>query len=91
MKIDQNLLQCAQINFENFEKAFPLAKKHPYYLIAKAQFDEGLGGPTVEETLKPHMKSTTIKFGSNGEPYTTDGNPFGISVDGKEIENREEL
>ncbi len=47
--IDVDLLRSAQINFENLEKAVPALSKHPYYVIAKAQLDEALGGkPAVE-------------------------------------------
>ena len=51
IKIDIELAECAKINFENLEKAFPLVKQHPFYLIAKAQLDESLGYGTVEEIL----------------------------------------
>lgn len=49
--MNEELALCAQINFENLEKAVPALRKHPYYLIAKAQLDEALGGRPVEETL----------------------------------------
>lgn len=49
--INEELLLCAKINFENYEKAFPIALKHPYYLIAKAQFLEAIGEGTVEDHL----------------------------------------
>lgn len=49
--MNKELALCAQINFENFEKAFPVVKGHPYYILAKAQLDEALGGKSVEEAL----------------------------------------
>lgn len=42
------LLHCAQINFDNFVAAFPLAADHPYYKFAKLQLDEGI--EALEET-----------------------------------------
>lgn len=36
-------LECAKMNFENFERAFPVAATHPYYMVAKLQLDHGLG------------------------------------------------
>lgn len=36
-------LECAKVNFENFEEAFPVAADHPLYKIAKIQLDHGLG------------------------------------------------
>ena len=42
-KINEELLRCAQINFENLERALPLLKSHSFYIIAKAQLDEALG------------------------------------------------
>lgn len=53
MPVNEELAQCAQINFENLEKDFPKVKTHPFYTIAKAQLDEALGGKTVEEVLAP--------------------------------------
>lgn len=47
----RDLAGCAKINFENFAKAFPLALRHPYFLIAKAQLDEALGEKTIEQSL----------------------------------------
>lgn len=49
--MDKELAICAQVNFENFEKAVPQIKSHPFYLIAKAQLDEALSGVPVEEAL----------------------------------------
>ena len=57
MEIDREGVECAKINFENFEKAFPAAGKHPYYLIAKAQLDEALGYKKIEESLAEHTPS----------------------------------
>ena len=55
--MNEELAMCAKINFDNFEKAFSIAKHHPYYMIAKAQLDEALGGrPTgeaIEAALSP--------------------------------------
>lgn len=47
-KTEENLRQgleeiaCAQINFENLERAFPMIKEHPFYKISKMQLDSGL-------------------------------------------------
>jgi hypothetical protein len=49
--IDEELIRSAQINFENLERAVPQLKVHPFYRIAKAQLDEGLGGKSMEESL----------------------------------------
>ena len=57
--INLDLAECAKINFENFERAFPVAKAHPYYIFAKAQLDEALGYGTVEEILKREQKKAT--------------------------------
>jgi hypothetical protein len=54
VSVNEELAFCAQVNFENFEQDFPLAKKHPFYLIAKAQLDESLGGDAVEDSLRPY-------------------------------------
>ena len=51
MSLDEELLMCAQSNFENLEKAAPIVSKHPFYRIAKAQLDEALGGMPVEEVF----------------------------------------
>lgn len=58
---NEELALCAQINFENFEKAFPVVKEHPYYIIAKAQLDEALGGQSVEKTLLPYVEKGKVK------------------------------
>lgn len=57
MKCNVELALCAQINFENLEKAFPIVKKHPYWIMAKAQLDEALGGKTVEQSLDEELKN----------------------------------
>ncbi len=49
--IDEILLEEAKHNFENLEIAFPVVKNHPFYMIAKAQFDAALGYTTVAEAL----------------------------------------
>lgn len=51
--MNEDLAMCAKYNFENLAKAMPMLLKHPYYQIAKAQLDEALGGPKVEDVLKP--------------------------------------
>ena len=56
MKCDVELALCAQVNFENFERACPQVKTHPYWMIAKGQLDEALGGPKLEDVLKPHSE-----------------------------------
>ena len=50
--INEELLGCAKINFENLERAMPMIKAHPYWKIAKAQLDEACGDGTVEEHLE---------------------------------------
>lgn len=60
-KWNEDLAMCAQINFENFERAYPAIKNHPYYLIAKAQLDEALGGKSVEESVELFKQNTEIK------------------------------
>jgi hypothetical protein len=42
-KINEELLLCAKINFENLERNFPAIRDNPYYTIAKMQLDDGLG------------------------------------------------
>ena len=64
--MNNKMAECARINFENFERAFPLALKHPYYRIAKAQLDESLGGKTVEESLGPVKEIGSIEFKEDG-------------------------
>lgn len=59
--MNRSIAECAKANFENLEKAVPMLKQHPYYLIAKAQLDESLGYSKVEDTLKPHHKITILK------------------------------
>jgi hypothetical protein len=54
--IDGDLVHCAQINFENLERAWPDVAQHPYYRIAKAQLDEALGGMPVEERFALDVK-----------------------------------
>lgn len=41
--MNEELVMCAKINFENFLKAHPAAALSPYFLIAKAQLDEACG------------------------------------------------
>lgn len=41
--IDIELAECAKINFQNLEDSFPILKRHPYFIIAKAQLAEALG------------------------------------------------
>jgi hypothetical protein len=50
-KIDRELVECAKINFENFERSVPQIKAHPFWKIAKGQLDEALGYGTLEEAL----------------------------------------
>ncbi len=54
--MNEELLLSAKINFENFERATPQILDNPYYIIAKAQLDEGLGGRPVEEVLAERTK-----------------------------------
>lgn len=60
--IDEELARCAQINFQNLEKALPALRKHPYYMIAKAQFDEALGGRPAEEVLVEALEAIADKL-----------------------------
>lgn len=46
--MNEELAICAQINFENLELAVPGLKQHPFYIIAKGQLDEALGGKPFE-------------------------------------------
>jgi hypothetical protein len=57
--MNEELARCAQMNFENLEKAMSAIKSHPYYIIAKAQLDEALGGASVENTLAAHRPKET--------------------------------
>lgn len=51
--MNQELLRCAQINFENLLKAMPILAAHPYWIIAKEQLDAGLEGrEMLEENLR---------------------------------------
>lgn len=50
--MDRELVLCAKINFENLERSMPIVTQHPFYIIAKAQLDEALGGPKVEDILE---------------------------------------
>jgi hypothetical protein len=54
--MDEELVRCSQINFENLEKAFPQILLSPYYRIAKAQLDEALGGMTTDEKFALDVK-----------------------------------
>lgn len=51
LEMNEELALCAKMNFENLERAFPAIRQHPFYVIAKAQLDESLGGKPVEEVL----------------------------------------
>lgn len=54
--MDEQLLNCARINFENLERARPDIAKDPYYRIAKGQLDEGLGGIKLEDRFALDVK-----------------------------------
>lgn len=54
--MDQELVYCAKINFENLERARPDIKTDPFYRIAKAQLDEACGEMTVEERFALDIK-----------------------------------
>lgn len=75
-RMNENLARCAQINFENVERAMPFISKHPYYIIAKAQLDEALGGMSVEASLAKHIPLPTV-----GLPHVADADdePHGIT------------
>ena len=49
--MNEELAECAKINFENLEAAVPFLKTHPYYVIAKSQLDEALGGRPAEDAI----------------------------------------
>ncbi len=49
---DFELLQSAQINFNNLENQYPIVRQHPLWHVAKAQLAEGLGGPTIEQSIQ---------------------------------------
>lgn len=46
---------------------------------------EDLVGPDLLEKIRAMQPKTlaAINFTKSGEPYTTDGNPLGVTVDGK--------
>mgnify|MGYP001602327956 CR=1 FL=1 len=48
-KLNQELLECAKINFENLVQFNPDIARHPMYVIAKHQLDEGLGYEVAAE------------------------------------------
>ncbi len=54
--VNEELLLCARINFENLEKSRPDVAVDPYYRIAKAQLDEALGGMKVEDRFAMDVK-----------------------------------
>lgn len=81
--MDQELAMCAQVNFENLERALPIIAKHPYYRIAKAQLDEALGGKTMEESLGPPLEAV-IEF-QNGVPAVTK-NELGVGINVRAID-----
>jgi len=45
------LLLCAQINFDNLAHARPDIRMHPFYMIAKHQLDEAISGKEKELTV----------------------------------------
>ncbi len=53
--MNEDLAYCAKINFENLAADLPLITGHPFWKIAKAQLDEALGGPRVEDVLKVQL------------------------------------
>jgi hypothetical protein len=61
--VNQELAECAKINFENLERAVPGIRIHPFYRIAKAQLDEALGYKTVEESLAPETQPSATATG----------------------------
>lgn len=69
--MNEELAECARINFENLEKACPPILWHPYYRIAKAQLDEALGGKTMEETLGPSKEIASVEFKEDGTVVAT--------------------
>lgn len=40
--MNEDLIRCAQINFQNLLEAMPMLAKHPYWIIAKEQLDAGV-------------------------------------------------
>jgi hypothetical protein len=53
--MNEELVMCAQINFENLERAMPNVKNHPFYKIAKGQLDEACGGKAFADILAADM------------------------------------
>lgn len=59
--MNEELLRCAQINFENLERARPDVARDPYYRIAKGQLDEAMGGMPMEEKFALDVKRAMKK------------------------------
>jgi hypothetical protein len=49
-------LLCARINFENFEAVTPAIAHHPYYRIAKLQFEEAVRLAQFGELASPLLR-----------------------------------
>lgn len=71
MPINEELVLCAQINFENLAKARPDVASDPFYRVAKAQLDEALGGQSVEKSLD--KKCPPHQWDRSGERCTVCG------------------
>lgn len=71
--MNEEMAQCARINFENLERAFPTIKRHPYYQIAKAQLDDALGIRTIEESLGPAKEIARVDFNEDGSVKSATG------------------
>lgn len=59
--MNEELVQCAKINFENLEKARPEITRDPFYRIAKAQLDEACGEMPIEERFALDIKRAEKK------------------------------
>lgn len=72
--MNEELAQCARINFENLERAVPSIKTILFYRIAKAQLDEALGGKTMAESLGPAKEIARVAGGVKAVDKVKRGN-----------------
>lgn len=69
--MNEELAQCARMNFENLARMCPAVAKHVFYRIAKAQLDEALGGKAMEESLAPRKEIGTAEHREDGSIVVT--------------------
>lgn len=71
--MNEDLIRCAQINFENIAKLLPSLAKQPLWVIAKEQLDAGIENRELdlEKHLGPPKLLGTIHF---DEIYKKKGN-----------------